>query len=291
MLSSSDQHIEMQEEQSKRSWIVHHAGPQIIEGSDDWDFWEEQYYSFLDEKDYLNHVMSEDYLSNYKGFDDAFTDEEIEERIQFQAERDKKAKYTQHRKPYLDFLDQMGELNELAAGYKDQNSNILIKIRMSYAVGLMETCLGEMLRAAAFTKDEFKNNAAKNLKGVKETKIDAQYVFNDKGREILESRIYKTLNSLLYHRIVDVFHYYNAVFGSSNFGIPKTDKANLFKAVQMRHAITHRNGKDRDGKVLRINKEIVDEYVESISVFVGCMFIFIEDSLRKNDPYEPDDIE
>lgn len=291
MLSSSDQHIEMQEEQSKRSWIVHQAGSGIIEGSDEWDFWEDQYYSFLNEKDYLNQVMSDDYLSRYKGFEDAFTDEEIEERIDFQAERDKISKYTLHRKPYLDFLAQMNELNELATGYKDPNSKILTKIRMSYAVGLMETCLGEMLRAAAFAKDEFKDNAAKNLKGVKETKIDAKYVFNNQGREILESRIYNTLNTLLYHRILDVFHYYNAVFGNSNFGIPNTDKSNLFKAVQMRHAITHRNGKNKEGKELDINKEIVEEYVKSIRVFVDCMFNFIEVSLRKNDSFEPDDIE
>ncbi|EFM17759.1 hypothetical protein [Pantoea sp. aB] len=302
MLSSSDRHIEMQEEAAKKSWINIHAGKEIEEYSDEWEYWENQYYSRPDEEDYddgddyINDVLTEEYFSHQKNFDDSFTDdsftdEEIEERFKFQDQQDRVAKYTKHRKPYKDFLAQMKELEELASGHNDQNSKILLKIRMSYTVGLMETCLGEMLRAAAFAKDDFKNNAAKNLKGVKDTKIEAQHIFNNQGREILEARIFNTLNSLLYHRILDVFHYYTAVFGSNKFGIPKADRANLFKAVNMRHAITHRNGKDKEGKELDIDKEIVEEYIKSISVFVECMFVFIEESLRKNDSFEPDDIE
>ncbi|WP_145339988.1 hypothetical protein [Pantoea sp. PSNIH1] len=297
MLSSSDRHIEMQEEAAIKKWIDFKAGKDVEEGSDEWVHWEDEYYSRSDEEinedyeDYLNGVMSEEYLSHQEDFEDSFTDEEINERIEFQSQRDMVAKYTKHRKPYKDFLAQMKELEELSSGHKDQNSKILLKIRMSYTIGLMETCLGEMLRAAAFAKDEFKNNAAKNLKGVKDTNIEAQHIFNNKGREILERRIFNTLNSLLYHRILDVFHYYNAVFGSSKFGIPRADRANIFKAVTMRHAITHRNGKDKDGNELDINKNVVEEYIKSVSVFVECMFLFIEESLRKGDSFEPDDVE
>lgn len=71
------------------------------------------------------------------------------------------------------------------------------------------------------------------------------------------------LNSILYHDLPKIKSIYKAYF--------KVDIGNikeLCRAVQIRHDIVHRNGKDKDGNELEITEEIVRKLLNDVNVMI-----------------------
>lgn len=251
------------EDDYKVKWILENGPSGIKQGSYEWDEWELDYY----------HTHENDGImrNDDDGMDDYYLDLNIEEEIQW-------AKRNGHIEAYNNFLNELEDMSKLMAAVKSPNSRMVLKMRLSYAVTLMESCLKEMLVSAAFARVEFTQNAA-NIPAVSEIKIPVNSVLNDEAKKIVEKRIYKVLNDLLYHRFVDVFNYYKIILNTSDFDIEKDVKDKVVAAISLRHDIVHRNGKDKDGKEVPIEKSIIDDYLKEIESFTLAMREFITGSM------------
>ena len=79
----------------------------------------------------------------------------------------------------------------------------------------------------------------------------------------IKDKVKKTLNGLLYHNLPKIREIYKQVldveFG--DFGV-------LNGAIEIRHDIVHRNGKDKDGIMHNITKEEVLKIAEHVNDFI-----------------------
>ncbi len=79
----------------------------------------------------------------------------------------------------------------------------------------------------------------------------------------------KHLSGIIYHRLEKISRMYQSVLGVD---FPK-DIPSVYKAVKTRHDIVHRNGVDKDGKLLLLEdgevKNLIDEIKKLVSAIDG----------------------
>ena len=103
---------------------------------------------------------------------------------------------------------------------------------------------------------------------------DEQIVFSNIYEQMdkIDATIQETLRGLMYHNLGKIKPIYKDVLD-----IDLGDIGDIMKAVQIRHDIVHRSGKDKAGNLHEIKKEDVKALVEKVSFImqkVNVSFIF-----------------
>lgn len=238
----------------------------------------------------LKYVSMEDFMVKYQDNFLFGSKEDVEQfRMQYLTSFEhiynylaeaKWSKRIKHRQVYSDFRSQLISL-ELAE-INTQDSDIHLKMRLSYAVTLMESCLSEMLKSVALQYENFRRNAVNNISEIKSAKINAALLLDKDPKEIIDSLIMGHLSYILYHNIDKVKKVYSQVLGDDFPEINEDVDKKIFEIMDLRHDIAHRNGKKISGEIIGLTPEMVSSCILIIRQFVEGVHNFIIKNVGKD---------
>lgn len=189
------------------------------------------------------------------------------------------SKRNKHTEIYADFIIQLHsvEKSELKSG----DTEIYSKMRFSYAVTLMESCLCEMLKSLAMQYDGFRRNAINNINDLKNLKIAAPLLLDKNPKEILDSAIMGHLSHILYHNIEKVSKVYCDVLGDDFPDIRDNVNKRILEHMTLRHDIVHRNGIKINGEKIEMTPDMVAACILDIRAFVFGVHAYIMRNVEK----------
>lgn len=174
---------------------------------------------------------------------------------------------SKNKDPYKSFLVAMYELEILlGVSLPDIKLNsTMAKISFATAITAMETYLSDtfinrvtndntLTRRCIETDPEFKNR-----------KLDLSDIFTRK--EALPQEVRNYLVDILFHNLAKVKMMYQSVL---HIEFPK-DLGTLYKAIETRHDIVHRGGKNKSGNIKPIMREEVISLIATLKSFTICI--------------------
>lgn len=185
-----------------------------------------------------------------------------------------------HSQIFANFLSEISSVQ--ASEMKAGNSEIYLKMRLSYAVTLMESCLGEMLKSVTMQHEQFRRNAINNISQIRESKVSAHELLDGDPQKILDSRIIEHITRILYHNMDKVKKVYAQILDDDfpTFKDGLNDK--IVELMDLRHDIVHRNGKKIDGEKIEITPQMVSACIWDIRTFVNSVHGFINQNIEKH---------
>lgn len=180
---------------------------------------------------------------------------------------------------YVDFKNQLESLRSLPKPSGGVLLDAALKMRFSYAVTLMEACLGDMLKNVTLSDDFFKEKAISGIKQLTNTKVSLANILGGNAQEIVDKEIYSELTDLLYHNIEKVNIYYSVILGlggPNNLNLSEGLSEKVHKAVSLRHDVAHRNGRDKEGNLCEITEALIDDYVDAIALYVSELYDLLD---------------
>jgi hypothetical protein len=136
---------------------------------------------------------------------------------------------------------------------------------MLYAniITCLETYLGDALIATVSSSRRFMRKFVETFHGFKDIKFSLNEVFAK--RDTIDEVAIRAMADVLYHDLAKVNGIYRDTLGVT-FPI---DIGDLYRAVDVRHDIVHRNGKKKDGSFHAISPDAVEKLAEQVSAFVA----------------------
>lgn len=246
-MSSIKRYIEACEsEEAMIEWIRERADLGVEPGDEEWEDLKEEYLSAL-------HV-DDDY------WEDEFFQDEV-------------SRLESENYAFSQFSEQM---NELLGDITYKPSDSALKMNYSYSITLMETCLGDMIKSLILKNRYFFENAIKNVDELKKEKLSLKDVYQNP--DIVKTVVIRKFSDHLYHNIEKTVQVYSAVLGEK---IPENvmkEIPEICKIALIRHDIVHRNGFDKEGTKITLNKGILIKTLGDISNFVKSMSVWIDAS-------------
>lgn len=180
------------------------------------------------------------------------------------------ARLTQDDLAYVSFCNQMTYLER---DLPDAPSESLLKMTYSYSVTLMETCLGDMIKGVVLSDEHFLKNAITSVTDLKAIKLSLMDFYSD--GDIVRKIVLNTLSDYLYHKIEKIVSVYSAILGEKTPDNVRNNMPSVISISKVRHDIVHRNGMDKDGNYVALNKAVLIQAMKDINEFVGNMKVSI----------------
>lgn len=137
----------------------------------------------------------------------------------------------------------------------------LYKMLYAKAITNLETYLGDTLKKYVLGKEEYLRLFVEKYKPYKEEALPLCEIYHRLDK--IKERVKQTLNELMYHNLGKLKGIYLDVLN-----VDLGDIKQLSSAVNIRHDIVHRNGKDKDGNERHINKCEVIEVADMVNEFI-----------------------
>lgn len=172
---------------------------------------------------------------------------------------------------YERFLDSLSS-NSALLNVNIEEENIKIHhLRLLYAnvITVLESYLSDTFITNVVYNDAYLRKFVETFHDYNKTKFNFSEIFS--RYESVETTVLKSLLDVLYHNLMKVKGMYKDTLGIS---FPK-DIDTLLKAVDIRHDIVHRNGKDKDGVIHEINRTTVEDLISEVKMFAH----FLEEQL------------
>ncbi len=150
------------------------------------------------------------------------------------------------------------------------HTNIAVKMSYAYAVTLLESYLGDTLRALISQDEQFLKNALRKLKVLKSVKL-TDVVETDLD---VKSLVLRYVSDVLYHNIPNVVEMYEQVLGVKL----EIDISKVVKITKLRHDIVHRNGRNVDGSTISVGAQDFTQAISDIKEFTGALQRAINDN-------------
>lgn len=128
----------------------------------------------------------------------------------------------------------------------------------------MEAFLSSTLIKEVLSSDKNKRRFVEGYLPYQEEKIPYSDIY--KKMDTVDEVIQDTLRDLMYHNLGKIKPIYKDVLD-----IDLGDIKKIMKAVQIRHDIVHRSGKDKDGNLHIIHKEDIINLVENVSSLMSLV--------------------
>lgn len=184
-----------------------------------------------------------------------------------QEEYDSQISWTKQQKAFDTFISQMVQVQK---NLTPDASQIILKMNYSFAVTLMESCLGDMLRGIVFSDKYYLKNAIKNVNELKNTKFSLAEFYE---QEDLINKV--TLQVLTkeysYHHIQRTTSLYHSVIQEKLSEAVTSKISDMNEVIDVRHDIVHRNGFTIDDKEHELDFETVSMVIKTIVNFVTAM--------------------
>ncbi|WP_333715803.1 HEPN domain-containing protein [Pantoea eucrina] len=186
----------------------------------------------------------------------------------------------EHTSIYHDFSAQLSYVTYSDSGLKG-GEELYLKMRFSYAITLMESCLSEMLKSVTMRYEQFKRNAVSKIPELNSSHVKLLDFFDKDPKKLIDNKIMGHLSFILYHNLKKVKSVYEQILGKD---ISAVDDV-LFKKVsdltEVRHDIVHRNGKKTTGELIEVTPEMVDSCIYSITRFIDGVHNCINEAIRE----------
>ena len=154
--------------------------------------------------------------------------------------------------------DVLNEIETLSSSTKEY----LYRQLYAGAITSMEAFLSFTLLKAVLSTNDSKRKFVEKYIPYRDEHISFSSIFEQMDK--IDSTIQETLRGLMYHNLGKIKPIYKDVLD-----IDLGDIGSIMKAVQIRHDIVHRSGKDKEGNVHKIKKEDVIQIVEEVSGLIS----------------------
>jgi hypothetical protein len=158
------------------------------------------------------------------------------------------------------------ELTELTRLLKQTNvsrgSTTFYKMVYAHAVTLLEVYFEEVSKTLIISNDSFLKNTLNNVKPFNDTKYKLSELSLNKDN--IKKFVLEKMSDHLYHDMRKVLGFIEGIIGHKV--VVKTE--NISKITANRHDIVHRNGKNKTGKELLIDKTVVNDVLGEVKLFV-----------------------
>lgn len=164
---------------------------------------------------------------------------------------------------YDSFQNEISNVRQLNDIQLESPELLIVLKRQLYitAIGALETFLSETFINVTNENSDYFRNFVETYPNFKERKFQLNEIYGEYDK--LQDTAKKEMLEVIYHNLAKVRNMY-----VSTFKIEFPDISELSKAVNTRHDLVHRNGKTKDGADVTVNKEIVTELLNQISIFV-----------------------
>ena len=161
------------------------------------------------------------------------------------------------------FIEEIGKLKELndIDLEKEELQETLRRQIFSGAITCLEDYLSTTLIQQVLNNEGNFKKFVKTFRDIKNRKFDLSEIYDklDSIRDIVK----KELVDVIYHDLPKVKGMYQ-----DTFGIEFPNIGDLMSAIKTRHDMVHRNGKNKEGEKIEITKELVDDIIEKVELFV-----------------------
>lgn len=197
------------------------------------------------------------YNSMYDGEVDVEDVDEVYVEEQYAEEDEDYYDYQLYKATHSETEDTLDAIEYLSS---DVKSNLY---RLLYAniISKLEAFLCDTIVKQVLSSDENKKKFLQTYEPLAEQKIPMKAIYSK--YDALDNIIRTALKDIVYHNLKLVEKIYKNTLGIQ---IPKVDA--IDDAIQIRHHIVHRNGKDKDGNLVEISKEMVLELANTVSTFI-----------------------
>lgn len=157
--------------------------------------------------------------------------------------------------------------------------------RMCYAsiITIMEAYLGDILRREIFSRPAVKERFVSSYPAFNANKIKLSDIFTHLGK--IDAAISTELDTLSLHKIDTAKNIFSSTLLTE---FPETSLPFLGAAVNRRHDIVHRNGKDTNGELLPIGHSDVTELSRQVKLFTREIDAQILDGMQQDIDAEPE---
>lgn len=153
---------------------------------------------------------------------------------------------------------------------------IFLRLLFVQSITIMETYLGDTLKAIIFQEDAKLNKFLSFDEEMKKTKLTlAEIAANPNA---VKNKVGEYLSELMYHNLAKIGILYKGVLGIEFDFHTEENSKKIFQAIKTRHDCVHRNGKTKEGvEVTGIDEQYIEEILSVIEKFVDD----IEDKITK----------
>lgn len=182
---------------------------------------------------------------------------EVEEEFEDENYEDNNDFYAYYDVHIEDTMKAVEAIVELPAQVK----TILYRTLYANLIACMESYLSDKFIQAVLKDKESKRKFVETFKDYNDVKFSVSQIFSKYDN--LDQYIKKTLKDVIYHNLPKVKGMYKDALD-----IDIGDISELMKCVSIRHHIVHRNGRDKDGNLINIEKEDIEALADKLSMFI-----------------------
>ncbi|MBA1236243.1 hypothetical protein G7Z98_17005 [Pseudomonas stutzeri] len=173
-----------------------------------------------------------------------------------------------HRASFNSEMDSSVRLQEVIIDDHFTRQLLLRQIYISI-IGALETILSDIFISKTLSSDWYLKEFVKTHPDFKSQKISVSEIFS--FSQTIRERAKTVMVGVIYHKLPAVREMY-----TQTFSVKFPDIANLQKYILTRHDLVHRNGKTVDGKVVKINDNLVNDLRGAVVSFVDELYSSFE---------------
>ena len=182
---------------------------------------------------------------------------------------------------YVVFQEAIAEIKSLATSLP--GNPILARLLHANAITAMETYLADSVKKNVMNRPALLRRFVQSHPGFAEEKFRLAQVFT--VHDEIKTRTSAALNQIAFHNMAKTMKIYESVFSVE---FPKEDLPELFRAVQRRHDIIHRNGRDISGHVIDVTASDLEAVIDLVTRTMSAVDKQIKDSLIDDEDGPPD---
>lgn len=146
-------------------------------------------------------------------------------------------------------------------GLPAEVKEILYRTLYANLIACMESYLSDKLIQAVLQDTNSKRKFVETFKDYNDVKFSVSEIFAK--YENIDRYIKATLKDIIYHNLPKVKGIYKDALN-----IDLGNISELMKCINLRHHIVHRNGKDKDGNLVPVTKDDIEELAEKLTAFI-----------------------
>lgn len=156
------------------------------------------------------------------------------------------------------FNDHISKIQELMT---DNDNSLLLELLYANVITTLEAYLSEVLTYYVLNHDNYKRKFVKSFVDYKNINVNLTNLYDI--YDDIDKRISNTLKDLIYHHLPKIRGIYK-----DTLDVDMGSIKDIMLAVEKRHHIIHRNGKDKDGNAIVISKVDVEKLISIVIDFV-----------------------
>ena len=164
---------------------------------------------------------------------------------------------------HFDLIFSINSCRDSIKSVPKQSEEFFLRLLFSHCITILETFLSEYAACKILNHEDTMKSFVSKYKDFKAQQFPLSDIFQ-KHEQIFEI-VRKTLADIIWHNLPKVKNIYEFTFGIK---IEKNIEA-LQKAILLRHDIIHRNGKDKNGQKVTIEKGDVENLLNEIEEIAG----------------------